>query len=187
MTQFLIIGVVVIVAVGVIVLAGWRMVQPYKQVFSTEHHQEVAESIAALRETALSALDSKAEATSSDRNPAGVLTSAGLGLSYSIGQDRNRFVHHWAVSWPGRVTPHAVGDRFVYFACKFLQLPVERLFVGSTESTVHHGIVKLDDSEQQQFREAQPVRLTDEDVSTILKCYESASVQCQPMDGEDAA
>ena len=156
----------------------------YKPLFEHRHYEEVAAELARLRGAALSAVT--LESDESAAPPPGVLTTAGLALSYSISEDEDRFIHHIAISLPGHVTPHAVGDRFAFYVANRLGIPFDQVGLGASPSTVHHMEFQLDRSEHEERTSQAILTPSERELDAVLQSYQESVVICHPIDAQEA-
>ncbi|MGH8778597.1 hypothetical protein [Paraburkholderia sp.] len=137
---------IALLAAGFIVWGATR----YRPVFADRHFVEVARNVAQIKAAALEQHGDDGYRPADD--PRAQVTTAGLALVYTIVQRDDRFIHHYSVSIPGGVTPHAVGERFILFVARLLGVPFDTLALSSSESsTVHHAQFQLSQSGQEVF------------------------------------
>jgi hypothetical protein len=98
-----------------------------------------------------------------------------LALVYKINQRDDRFIHHYSVSIPGRVTPHAVGEQFILFVARLLGVPFDILALSRFESsTVHHAEFRLSQSEQLAFARQPVPEVTKVEIAAFLTEFHEA-------------
>ncbi len=152
----------------------------YRPLFTPEHYGEVARLLVGLRESALRELMAGA---TPDSHPPAVVSSAGLALSYSIAREGELFVHHFAISLPAHITPHAVGDRFALFLANRLGVPTDQVRLGASQSTVHHMEFGVDEKENNDIA-TRPIGPPSENELEELR-FNKHRVPCHPMDTID--
>jgi hypothetical protein len=127
----------------------------YRRVFADAHFQEIAARLPSVKQAALERLVvSQEDAMRPMEDPRVLLTSVGLAMIYTIGPDGGVYRHHLSVSFPARgYTAHAVGETFVLFVAWLLGIASDRLFLGISQTTVHHAEFVLTEQEQGAFAE----------------------------------
>jgi hypothetical protein len=166
---------IALLAAGVIV---WR-VSSYRRIFADRHFADVARIVAQVKAAALEHGDG--EYLPAD-DPRARITTAGFALVYTIKQRDDRFVHHYSVSIPGRVTSHAVGERFILFVATLLGVPFDILALSSVESsTVHHAEFQLSQREQSEFARQSVPEVTKVEIAAFLKEFHEAGKELHWM------
>lgn len=179
---------IAILLVVVVLIAIWLWVverprfqvstRRYKAVFARAHYDEVARALEGLRREALNEME---ELPEGDSHPPSVVTSGEMALSYSIDREDDHYIHHLAISLPGHVTPHAVGDRFAIFLADRLGIQLDRVWLGASRSTVHHMEFRLEEAEQAEIV-SRPIRVpSDAEIERVAEEFKRGSVVCHPM------
>lgn len=162
---------------GGAILVFWlrKRAGKYERMLAPAHVVEVAEGIAALKRAALEGIDQHPEAISEVlSDPRLLRTSAGLRFLYDIHtHETSRFIHHVSVSVIGGSTPGAIGQRFILLWALVLNIPLERLTLEHTSTTIHHAEMLLTAQEQQAFVAAPVREVTTENVEALLGEVES--------------
>ncbi|MCL2777978.1 MAG: hypothetical protein FWD73_08235 [Polyangiaceae bacterium] len=145
---------------AVLSLLAWRVVSRwivYRRVFSDPHLMELASAAPRLRTAALDLLDYPPYGPN---DPRAFLTSAGIGVLYTITKENDCFVHHCSVSLSGGVTPGAVGRRFIAACVRLFDLPADKVEYVVGVSTVHHAraMLSLAEHEALVFKYRPPCR-----------------------------
>src|SRR5690242_1678460 len=149
------IGVLFILALLLVLVSLWllRARGEYAKLFSSEHFQEVASRLPALKRAGLERIiDSAAEAACTPDDPRGMHTTAGLAVLYLIGREENWFHHFLSVSMSTRAhTAHVVCDVFICFIARLLGLGMDRLHLQIWRKSVYHAEFMLRVDEHEQF------------------------------------
>ena len=144
----------------------------YRPIFADKHFTEMARTVAQVKAAALEHGDDPYRPAD---DPRAQVTTAGLALVYTINQRDDRFIHHYSVSIPGRVTPHAVGEQFILFVARLLGVPFDILALSRFESsTVHHAEFRLSQAEQLAFARQPVPEVTKVEIAAFLTEFHEA-------------
>ncbi|MFL9872640.1 hypothetical protein [Paraburkholderia megapolitana] len=159
----------IVLALLVVAFVVWS-VRHNRAIFTDPHFAEFARNVAQVK---AGALERGNDAVRPPDDPRARVTTAGLALMYSITQEDDRFFHHYSVSTPGKVTPHAIGERFILFVARLLGIPFDTLTLSSFESsTVHHAQFELSQSEQLRFAQRPVPEVTKVEVTAFLNEFD---------------
>lgn len=165
--------VVVAIAVVVFLFVARRLLAgaPYAQMFSAPHLAELARKVDKAKTAALADL---AEGGTGDEDPAkavergaAFVTSAGIGMMYSIAKKQDVVEHHLSMSWSGGALAKSGAATVLAFVRKVLGFGDARCTVEPAQRGVFHLVASMSPEQHEAFA-ARASTLPDEGASTRL-------------------
>jgi hypothetical protein len=154
--------------VAIIVFGVWSRTRMYGRLFSDRHYLEFAGAAVALKQAALDRpIVTDSDGIESRSDPRCLSTSAGLAIVYTVSPVDSGLLHQCSVSVAGDLTARAVGESFVLLMAKLIGLPLDKLRVQISRSTVHHALAILSPSEHARLASAPVFELTADNVERV--------------------
>lgn len=126
--------------VALVVQRGRR----YRAIFAPAHFRELA--------SALKELKPELESVAETARPSSLLTSAGVGVVYTVSPAEDGTQHHLSLSYRGGFLARAAGLAIVGFLVELMGIDIRRVHPFATQTGVLHAVFKLSPEEQAAWR-----------------------------------
>jgi hypothetical protein len=166
-----IVSVLIVIAIVVIYIVGGA--RKYANLFSAGHIAEFSNGMAQLKRAALASVLRPGEEYQADRYDHNTfVSSAGLGVMYTISMQKDLFCHHISLSHQNAALAHSAAMTFASWISYILNVPADKIRVpvgaSSLPGEVWHVTFELSDAEQTAFKSSTPQIMEGKSVTDTL-------------------